>query len=46
MRPLAGPPQVLTTYLVYPAASHSNAVERFIERVRRCQSSPPVEQLA
>ncbi|MDH4990695.1 LysR substrate-binding domain-containing protein [Aquamicrobium lusatiense] len=46
MRPLAGPPQVLTTYLVYPAAGRSDAVERFIERVRRCRSGSAVEQPA
>lgn len=46
MRPLAGPAQVLTTYLVYRAADRADAVERFIDRVRRSQSGLPVNQPA
>jgi len=34
MRPLAGAPHYLTTYLLHPVVAHSDVGERFVERAR------------
>jgi len=42
MRPLAGAPRYMTTYLLYPAKSQGDVVSRFIERATAVDAEGPL----